>query len=365
MKILLVGGGSGGSVTPLLAVAKKIKITHPKANFLFVGTKTGPEQRMVTAQEITFQSILSEKFRRYGSWKNLISPLLVIIGFFQSILLLCKFKPDLVFGAGSFVQVPVVWAAWCLHIPVLLHQQDVFPSLANKLCSFPANKITVSVENSVSDFAQSFNLFYKRSDPRVVFTGNPFSEQLAMCSKAEALKHYNFANDFPTILILGGGTGALAINSIVLKALPKMVQIAQIIHGTGLGKVLPFSHENYRQFEFINDLRFAYAAADIVVSRAGFSTITELSNLAKVSLIIPIPDSHQELNALLLAYTKSAVIVDQRKLTPEGLVRVIRQILFDRILQEQAKNNISKIMPKNSAQAIADIATKIIIEHKL
>ena len=139
MKILLVGGGSGGPVAPLLAVAGEIKKHHPKAQFLLIGTKAGSERIIAVNSGGDFKFIKGGKLRRYFSWKNFISPLLVASGLYQSFKILKSFKADCVFGSGSFVQVPVVWAAWLLRIPVVLHQQDVRPSLANQLCQWCAN----------------------------------------------------------------------------------------------------------------------------------------------------------------------------------------------------------------------------------
>src|SRR5579864_4564887 len=144
MKILLVGGGSGGPVAPLIAVADHIQMAHPKAEFLLVGTNSGPERQMAAAAGIGFKHITTGKLRRYFSLKNLGSPFLTLFGFFQSLRILKKFRPDCVFGTGSFVQVPMVWAAWFLKIPVVLHQQDILPSLANRLCQMVAKKITVT-----------------------------------------------------------------------------------------------------------------------------------------------------------------------------------------------------------------------------
>src|SRR5262249_343372 len=153
MKILMVGGGSGGPVAPLLAVAEEIKKAHTKADFLFIGTAHGPEVDMVQRAGFTFTHITAGKFRRYFSWKNFVAPFLVLLGFLESLKIVKRFKPDCVFATGSFVQVPVLWAAWILKVPVVIHQQDVLLSLANKLCSWIAARVTVTFESSLNDFS--------------------------------------------------------------------------------------------------------------------------------------------------------------------------------------------------------------------
>ncbi len=152
MRLLFVGGGSGGPVAPLLAVANHIKQNHTTAEFLFVGTEHGPEQQMVKESGFKFVFISTAKLRRYFSWHNLIMPFKFVFAFFDAQKVLKEFKPDCVFGTGSFVQVPVVWAAWLRKIPVVLHQQDIMPSLANKLCQFNAKKITVTFELNLTSF---------------------------------------------------------------------------------------------------------------------------------------------------------------------------------------------------------------------
>ena len=359
MKIILAAGGSGGPVAPLLAVAKQIQHLHGQCEFLLVGTQHGPEREMALTDHIPFTPIVSGKFRRYFSWLNFFSPFLVVVGFFQAVNELRKFKPNIVLGSGSFVQVPVVWAAWVLRIPILLHQQDLYPSLANKLCSLMATKITVTFENSIRDFSQSVGIIYKRKPDKVVQTGNPFREELSIANKYDAIKSYDFSSDLPTIFITGGGTGAVVLNKIVEDSLPELLKFAQVIHSTGAKKQLHFEHPRYRQYEFITDMAIVYAAADIVVSRAGLSTITELSNLEKISIIIPMPNSHQELNGVLLSHMGGAVVVEQQALTPNKFIQLIRSVLFDSKLQNSLKNNIGKLMPKHSAKKIAEIAISL------
>ncbi len=159
--ILLAGGGTGGSVSPLLAVATELKQLEPAVKFLFVGTRNGPERLMSEKANIAFVSIPAGKYRRYFSLKNFLTPILILAGLVKSLLILKKYKPACVFGCGSFVQVPVIWAAWMYNIPIIIHQQDIIPSLANSLCQIVAKKITVAFEISIKDFSSDLGIFYK------------------------------------------------------------------------------------------------------------------------------------------------------------------------------------------------------------
>ncbi len=360
MRILLVGGGSGGPVSPLLAVAEHIKQTHPKASFLFIGGKIGPESQMAGRAGIPFVSITSGKFRRYFSWTNFSSPFLVIVGFFQALKILKEFRPNCVFGTGSFVQVPVIYAARFLKIPVAIHQQDLVPGLANKLCQFAAEKITVSFEDSLANFSENLGLFYKkRKTDKIVLTGNPFREELSKGSKVRAEKEFHLNSNFPTLLVIGGGTGSAFLNELILASLPSLTKTVQIIHSTGGRKIKFKSQENYHAFEFINNMADAYAAADFVLPRAGMSTITELSNLKKLGIIIALPNTHQETNAWYLMRQRAAIILPQAQASPEILSNLVRKLLFAHDTQKLLQSNMAKIMPQSATEKISEIIIKL------
>lgn len=357
MKILLTGGGTAGSVTPLIAVAHEIKTLHPKTKFLLVGTKHGPERILAQKYKLDFMPIPVGKWRRYLSWQNLLSPFLTFAGFIQSFKLLREFKPDCIVGAGSFVQVPVIWAGKILNIPALIHQQDVLPGLANRLCQIPAKLITVSFEQSLKQFSQGSGLFHKNQPSKVIFTGNPFLENLKNTKRETGLKYFGLKTDMPTLLVLGGGTGSAFLNQLVIKTLDRLTKTFQIIHSTGENKSIlpPQRLRGYVQYPIITNMAAAYAAADIVLSRAGLGTITELSNLEKVSIIVPLPNSHQELNAALLFRQRAALVIPQKELKPEILVELLRHLLFAPKIQKELMHNINRLMPKDSALKLAQL----------
>lgn len=358
--IMFVAGGTGGSVSPILAVAETIRKTYTNMKFVFVGGR-GVEEQMARQANIPFVYIPSGKWRRYFSLLNILTPFQVLAGFLSSLYVLGKIRPSVVFGTGSFVQVPLMYAARLKKIPVIIHQQDVQPGLANKLCSPIATKITATFALSRRDFSQGLFLSSVTKEDRVVVTGNPSRfEGVGMPSKESVIAGMGLRMDYPTILVVGGGTGALAINKIVWNAHSELVKYFNVIHLTGKGKAnSEFEDtEQYRQIEFTDNMKDLYAAADIVLCRAGLSTITELSVLEKVAIVVPMPDSHQEWNARILDRATAAVVVSQRKLTGEMLVWIARNILHSQSFKAFGKL-IGTIMPKDASKRVADIVLKV------
>lgn len=350
MKIILSGGGTLGSVSPLIAVYQQIKKLKPEAKFLWLGTKGGPEKDFVKLYGLEFRSISSGKFRRYLSWQNFLDPFFVIFGFFQSINIIKKYKPDVIVSAGGFVSVPVVWAGWLFKVPTLIHQQDARAGLANKLMAPFAKKITVTFEKSGNNFPNQ----------KVVWTGNPIRQEIFESSKDEATNFFNLEPNLPTVLILGGGTGSLVINKLVWQSLTELTKSAQIIHLTGKGKLQKLYYPKYHQFEFLTDkLKDAYLAADLVVCRASMSVLTELTALQKPVILIPIPESHQEDNAVEFAKNNAAVYLKQKELTPENFAEAITNVLNDKAQLQNLSRNIGKMMLNEARQKVAGEIIKL------
>lgn len=358
VKIILTGGGTGGSVAPLLAIAEALQITNdklPMTNFLWLGTRTGPEREMVEREKMEFIAIPCGKLRRYWSWRNLTDPFLALTGFVRSLAIIRKWRPDLVISAGGFVSVPVVWAAWLLRVPVLIHQQDVRPGLANKLMASCAKVVTVTFEKSLSDYGK-----------KAVCIGNFIRREFTeyKIDKKGAKQKLGLKESWPTVLVLGGGTGAAAINELVRQSLGELTKFCQIIHITGRGKggAVEGDAPNYHAHEFlhVDGMVKAYTAADLVVSRCGMSILTELSYLAKPSILVPMPDSHQEDNAALFFENNAAAVADQRELTPEKLVAVIARLLKDEKLRNEIGNNMGKMIKRGANEKIAEIILNLV-----
>jgi len=320
IKIVLSGGGTGGTVTPLLAIAREFYHKYNNTSFLFIGTHSGPEKMLAeeVAKDIplTFVPMLSGKWRRYFSFKNFTDFFNIGGAFFQAIYLLKKEKPNLVISVGAFVSVPLVWVAKLLHIPVLIHQQDLRPGLANRLMSQAASVITVTFPNSLDIYGS-----------KAVLTGNPYSLP-SLPNKEVVFKKYNLDLAKPLILIFGGGTGSVSINEAVKNNLTELLAATQVIHVSGTGKLIDQSRLGYFSTEFLNhlDLISVMAVSDVVLARPGLGTLTELSALKKASILVPMPNSHQEDNAQACANSGAAIYVEQKDLENK-LVRVVSDLI--------------------------------------
>lgn len=218
IKILFSGGGSGGPVTPLLAVLETMREQNlGELDFLWLGTSNGPEKEMVERENISFRIISGGKLRRYFTYKNFIDLFFIAKGFFESIFIIKKFKPSLVMSAGAFVSVPVVWAAYFFRIPIIIHQQDARPGLANKLMAPFATAITVTFEKSLRDYGK-----------KAVWVGNPIRQDFTKLklSKREASQKFGLRTAKPILAVMGGGTGAVAINDLVLQSATELCKFS-------------------------------------------------------------------------------------------------------------------------------------------
>jgi len=369
LRIILAGGGSGGSVAPLLAIAESIK-DLADAEVLIIGTKTGPERIMADSAGFEFKSISAGKLRRYFSLSTLIAPFYSFVGFLAARKIIKKFNADIVVGAGAYVSVPVGYAAWSLGRKLLIHQQDLVPSLSNILLAPIADKITVSLPDSLRDFTSTHvGIVHPKIDEAViteekcVLTGNPVGKKYFQASdnasneewKNQAKSKLGIHGDWPILFLTGGGTGAAALNTVLEEALPELLQRFEVVHSTGKDKHINFTAERYHQFEFISDMSEVYAIADIVVSRAGMNAISELSVESKVAVVIPMPDSHQEKNALYLHKKGAAMVYAQELITAPRLVSILTQLLYDTERRFELEKNISELMPRDADQKICKI----------
>lgn len=346
MHILFTGGGTLGPVTPLIAVKDAIKAAEPAAEFSWIGTASGPEEALVRAAGIAFHSVPAGKLRRYLDLRNFTDHFRVLAGFARSLRLLRRLRPDVVVSAGGFVAVPVIWAAALLRIKVHVHQQDARPGLANRLTAVFAHTMSVAFEKSLADF--------KRHSP--VWTGNPVRPELRNGSRGEAAKFFGLDVGLPTVLVIGGGTGSASLNALTLGALPRLLASAQVIHGTGRAKSAAAEHPRYRGYELLKEeMRHAYALADVVAARAGMGTLSEISGLGKAAVLVPIAASHQEDNADIYCAAGAAVCLDELEINAGQFADAVLALLADpqkrRVLAEAAE----KIMPAGADRRIAEI----------
>ena len=353
IKILLTGGGTGGSVTPLLALAQSLKASGDDYDFLWIGTTAGPEREMVIQEEIDFKAIQSGKLRRYFSLKNVTDIARIFVGLWQSWVIIRKYQPDLIIGAGSFVCLPPAVVGYFCHIPVIAHQQDVRQGLANRLIKPFAKAVTVSLEQSLGDYGV-----------KAVWIGNPVRQEFAAVLKNKKLadsfiEKYNLKNDLPLVLIFGGGTGASKINALVVDSLKELTKFSQVLHLTGRGKAQDIKNKNYLALDFLDalDMAAAMAAASLIVSRCGMGALTEISFLGKPAILIPMPDSHQEDNAEVFAAKEAAIILAQKEINADNFVKLIKKLLANQNKLDELSRNIKQVMP-------ADANSKLVAEIK-
>ena len=319
--IVLTGGGTAGHVTPHLALIPELKKKGYEIHY--IGTEDGIEHGMMNRIEgITYHAVKSGKLRRYFDWKNFTDPFRVLAGAFESVRIIRKLKPDVCFSKGGFVAVPVVWGAWRAGVPVVCHESDLTPGLANKLCSRFAKKI-----------ATTFPECAKALGDKAEMTGTPMRPELFEGKREEGLKIANLKGDKPVLLMTGGSLGAQSVNRVLREALPDLLPDMDIIHICGKGNIDESlsGTPGYAQFDFVSDeLPHLFAAADAVLSRAGSNSLCELQALKKPMLLIPYPLSasrgDQVLNARSYEQRGLAMVLEQEKMTRETLVSHIHQL---------------------------------------
>lgn len=324
-KIVLTGGGTAGHVTPNIALIPTLQEAGYEVHY--IGSYEGIEKTLISEMGIPYYGISSGKLRRYLSAKNFTDPFRVIKGFSQAKQLMKEIQPDIIFSKGGFVTVPVVKAAASRNIPVIIHESDMTPGLANKLCNKHAMKVCCN-------FPETVELFPKG---KAMLTGSPIRKELTTGDRASGLNLCNFTTDKPVIMIIGGSLGAQRINEAVRRILPKLLERYQIIHVCGKGKMDEslIGTKGYCQFEYVkNDLKHLFAAADIVISRAGANVICELLALKKPALLIPLSAKasrgDQILNAKSFKKQGYCEVMEEEDITDDGLLNTINAIYENR-----------------------------------
>ena len=320
-RIVLTGGGTAGHVTPNIALLPSLK--EAGYEVFYIGSYTGIEKQLIEDLEIPYYGISSGKLRRYKSLKNLSDPFRVLKGYFQARTLMRKIKPDIVFSKGGFVSVPVVLAAGHKRIPVIIHESDMTPGLANKISIPSATKVCCNFPETLSSLPAG----------KAVLTGSPIRQELLSGDKYRAREFLHFTSDKPVILVVGGSLGAVAVNNAIRAILPELLKDFQVIHLCGRGKLDPSLNgtEGYAQFEYIKEeLRDLFALTDIVISRAGANAICELLALKKPTLLIPLSAKasrgDQILNARSFERQGFSMVLEEEELTTESLLHAVSEL---------------------------------------
>lgn len=324
-KIVLTGGGTAGHVTPNMALIPRLK--ELDYEIVYIGSYDGIEKKLIEDFDIPYYGIATGKFRRYFDPKNFSDPFRVIKGMGEARKYLKEIKPDVLFSKGGFVSVPVVRAAAALDIPCIIHESDMTPGLANKLCFPVAEKICCN-------FPETMKLL---PEGKAVLTGSPIRAELAQGNKIAGLDLCGFTANKPVILVIGGSLGAANVNKAVRDALPQLLVDFQIVHLCGKDKIdnLLLATPGYRQFEYIKaELKDLFAMADIVISRAGANSICELLALKKPNILIPLPAASsrgdQLLNAASFEAQGFSIVINEDDLTAELLSDRVHELFSNR-----------------------------------
>lgn len=323
--IVFTGGGTAGHVTPNLAL---IDALASEFHCVYIGSKKGVEQQIVAAKHIPYYAVRSGKLRRYWSWKNFKDPFNLLIGIIQSIVLLRKLRPRLVFSKGGFVALPVVIAAWFCRVPVIAHESDLTPGLANRL-SFPfVNQVCVTFDAGKAYFKQQH---------KVQVTGTPIRPELFHGNRELGLKKAGFSGNKPCLLVMGGSLGSGILNQSVRAELDTLLETFDVLHLCGKNNVDATLAEKagYYQLEYAtDDLPDLFAAADVMLSRAGANAVYEVLALAKPHVFVPLSRRYsrgdQVDNARHFEKAGVSLVLDETSLTPKDICAALLKVYTER-----------------------------------
>ena len=337
-KIVLTGGGTAGHVTPNIALLPSLQ--EAGYEITYVGSYDGIEKRLIADFDIPYVGISTGKFRRYLDPKNLTDPFRVMKGFVQAKKFLKEYQPDVLFSKGGFVSVPVVRAAASLHIPCIIHESDMTPGLANKLC-IPVAK------NVCCNFPETLKLL---PENKAVLTGSPIREELSRGDRLAGLNMCGFTANKPVIMVIGGSLGAANVNKAIREALPGLLEDFQVVHLCGKDKMdnLLLTTPGYKQFEYIKaELKDLFAMADLVISRAGANAICELLALKKPNILIPLPAASsrgdQILNAQSFEAQGFSIVINEDDLTTNLLIDKVHELYFNRQTYTETMSNSTQL----------------------
>ena len=345
--IVLTGGGTAGHVTPNIALMGRLK--EQGYQISYIGSYNGIEKTLIEELGIPYYGISSGKLRRYFDLKNFTDPFRVLKGFSEARKLLKQLKPDVIFSKGGFVTVPVVIAAGRLKIPAIIHESDMTPGLANKLCIPSAVKVCCNFPETKAHLPEG----------KAVVTGTPIRPELLQGDAAKGRAFTGFTSEKPVIMIIGGSLGAQAVNDAIRRILPELLKDFQVVHLCGKGKQDDSKNDlkGYVQYEYIeSELADLFAMADIVISRAGANAICELQALKKPNLLIPLSANasrgDQILNARSFEKQGFSMVLEEEAITDEVLLRAVHD-LYDR--RETYRAAMENAPGQDSISVICDL----------
>lgn len=343
--ILLTGGGTAGHVTPNLALLSSLQEAGYEVHY--IGSYNGIERKLIENAGVPYDGISSGKLRRYFDLKNFTDPLRVLKGYREARKLIKKYKPDVVFSKGGFVAVPVVLAAERAHIPTIIHESDMTPGLANKLCIPSATKVCCNFPETLK---------YLPED-KAVLTGSPIRAELLKGDRISGLNYTHFSAAKPIILIMGGSLGSVRVNQAIRSILPKLLLKFQVIHICGKNNLDEslIGTPGYVQYEYVDSpLKHLFAAADLIISRAGANSICEILALRKPNVLIPLSAAasrgDQILNANSFAKQGFSAVLEEEQMNDSSLYETIietfenRRKFIERMEESHLNNAVDTIM---------------------
>lgn len=357
-KFILSGGGTGGHIYPAIAIANELKLQFPDAEFLFVGARDKMEMQKVPQAGYEIKGLWIAGLQRKLTLQNLMFPLKLASSLLESKRIIKKFKPNVVIGTGGFASGPLLQAAGSAGIPTVVQEQNSYPGITNKLLSKKANAICVAYENLERFFPKE----------KIVLTGNPVRQDLIdiESKREEAIAFYGLDPNKKTLLVLGGSLGARRINQLIEKELQNFPsQDVQVIWQCGklyFEDYKKYNQPNVKVVDFIERMDFVYAASDVIISRAGASSVSELCIVGKPVIFIPSPnvaEDHQTKNAQAIVDAKGAILLKESELESQFSI-VFEALLKDSGKQKQLSDNIKKLAKPRATQDIVAEIVKLI-----
>jgi UDP-N-acetylglucosamine--N-acetylmuramyl-(pentapeptide) pyrophosphoryl-undecaprenol N-acetylglucosamine transferase len=353
-RFLFAGGGTGGHLYPAIAVADEIKRLKPESEIIFVGTKSKIEGIVIPKLGYGFKSIWIKGFARKFNLENVLFPLKLFVSLMQSLFISFRFKPKVAIGSGGYVAGPAIWAASVLGAKVILMESNSYPGVTTRLLERYADELHITFEDSKK---------YLRQADKIKVTGNPVRAELGSSEKEEAKKYFELDETKTTVLVLGGSLGAASINEAVASCVKELEKKSlQIIWQTGKNYYAKYKSINLNSvkiLDFIEDMNKAYSACDLLVARAGATTIAELTVLGIPSILIPSPhvaENHQYYNAKSLADSNAAVLVKDSD---------VKNILKDKILEVTADEKLQKSLSENAKKISKPEAANVIAKSAI
>ena len=359
LKFILSGGGTGGHIYPAIAIANELKFRFPDAEFLFVGAQDKMEMQKVPQAGYAIKGLWIAGLQRRLTFDNALFPIKLVSSLLKSRAIIRKFKPDVVIGTGGFASGPLLQAAAMAGIPTVIQEQNSYPGITNKLLAKKARKICVAYDNLESFFPKE----------KMILTGNPIRQDLiAIDSKREeAIRYFNLDANKKTLLVLGGSLGARRINQLIANEIVAFSdQNIQVIWQCGKLYFEDYKHfsenKNIQVLSFIDRMDLVYAAADVVISRAGASSVSELCVVGKPVIFIPSPnvsEDHQTKNAQAILDKKGGLMIKESELDAK-FSTVFNDLISNENLQKELSENIKKLAKVNATKEIVDEIEKII-----